>query len=927
VNVISMSWGEPLTGVFNAYSGPCPSACNATTDGTLAILDPVLEVAAAEGISVFAATGDCGAADGTSGLAVNYPAADPWATAVGGTVLIADSNGSYVTETGWSGNASGATAPGCVNQGGSGGGFASLPRPAWQASLPASPPGRATPDVSLDAGTPVSVVYAGGFSAVGGTSVATPIWAGITAIADQHVGAPLGFLDPSLYQIYGSANYARDFHDVLTGSNGYAAGAGWDAVTGIGSPIVGALVTTLAGAPRPLAPPAPFLFASPRIGRAPLTVSFAVNVTGGTGTYPVEEVLFGDGNSSASASGIVTHTYPSPGVYSAQAFVLDSSDNGSSSPPLAIVVGGSTLNASLSASTEDPAVGASVTFTFGTSGGVAPLSYNLSFGDGTFLNNLTGPTATHAYAAVGGYCAEVVARDSGRPPDGGASPRVAVAVGGAPIPDCGNDSVPLTLTPAPGPEVRDASVEFVNLFSVSGGTNGPSGLVGSLQIRAAEPYVEACQCAIFRTPGTYSVTGWYNDTVNQGAEATTTVTVVPALVGTFTASALSGPAPLTVAFTAASQGGYHADPASTAWTFGNGRAELGDAVQTTYTSPGEYLATGHLEDAGHGNASEAFLIDVLPSGPPAYGVAGSIAPAVDLPSGTTVQFSGSVVGPSGGPTAVLEWNLGNGAGAFGPTPSETYYGPLPGAEGNALAGGVSAILENTEVLANVSWSLPSFFALESGGALPRVQALALASGLAPTVGHTPFTTRATAVLSGPGTPTLVWSFGDGSTNSSATVLHPYVGGGLYTATVRAGDPYGDSAVDSYAVVAYSALAVTGGPSPASGAPPLTVTYTALGLGGNGPPYTYAWVFGNGSTASGPSVVRTYASAGVYTATVTVTDRGGASVHATWTVTVSVPPAFTPAILLAIAAAAGVGIGAVAAVRARPKPGAVAPDGA
>ncbi len=93
------------------------------------ILSPVLQAAAVEGIGVFVATGDCGAADGTSSVSTDYPASDPSAVAVGGTYLSVSSSGVYEGETGWSGNSSGQTAPGCQNQGGSGGGFSPFPRP------------------------------------------------------------------------------------------------------------------------------------------------------------------------------------------------------------------------------------------------------------------------------------------------------------------------------------------------------------------------------------------------------------------------------------------------------------------------------------------------------------------------------------------------------------------------------------------------------------------------------------------------------------------------------------------------------------------------------------------------------------------------------------------------------------------------------
>ncbi len=211
-NVLSMSWGEPEVGVVNGGSPPCPPvACNATSDGTVAILGPVLELAAAEGMSSFAASGDCGAAAGTKGVAVNYPASSPYVTGVGATNLLVSGGGSYLSETGWSGNASGPS-PGCSNQGGSGGGFSVFPRPYWQVGPgTVSSRGRGVPDVAVVGGSasPVIVYIGGHYVGLVGTSVGTPIWAGIAATADQGVGRALGLLNPSLYEVLAGARVRR----------------------------------------------------------------------------------------------------------------------------------------------------------------------------------------------------------------------------------------------------------------------------------------------------------------------------------------------------------------------------------------------------------------------------------------------------------------------------------------------------------------------------------------------------------------------------------------------------------------------------------------------------------------------------------------------------------------------------------------------
>jgi subtilase family serine protease len=103
------------------------------------------------------------------------------------------------------------------------------------------------------------LVYAdGSWFIVGGTSVSSPCFAGVVAIADQVNGAPLGFLNNALYKIGADpARYAADFFDITTGNNdqfqnpqdpNYAATTGWDPVTGLGTPNAVNLVPDLIAA-------------------------------------------------------------------------------------------------------------------------------------------------------------------------------------------------------------------------------------------------------------------------------------------------------------------------------------------------------------------------------------------------------------------------------------------------------------------------------------------------------------------------------------------------------------------------------------------------------------------------------------------------------------------------------------------------------
>jgi hypothetical protein len=125
-------------------------------------------------------------------------------------------------------------------------------RPSYQHGLDVRSPQRLNPDVAFvaDPNTPVVLLDKGHWIDVGGTSIGAPAWAALIAIADQgRARAGLPPLDgssqtlPALYRLP-----PRDFHDITRGNNGFAAGAGFDLVTGRGTPRAPLLVNDLVNA-------------------------------------------------------------------------------------------------------------------------------------------------------------------------------------------------------------------------------------------------------------------------------------------------------------------------------------------------------------------------------------------------------------------------------------------------------------------------------------------------------------------------------------------------------------------------------------------------------------------------------------------------------------------------------------------------------
>jgi kumamolisin len=227
-SVISISWGGPES-TWTAQS--------------IAALNAACQAAAALGVTITVAAGDDGSTDGVTGTAnhVDFPASSPNVLACGGT-KIAGSGTTITSEVVWNELSS--------NEGATGGGVSNVfPLPTWQASAGVPKPtvaagGRGVPDVAGDAdpNSGYTVRVDGSTSVIGGTSAVAPLWAGLIALANAQAKTTVGFVNPTLY----AASSKKAFRDITSGNNGaFKAGTGWDACTGLGTPIGSAIITAL----------------------------------------------------------------------------------------------------------------------------------------------------------------------------------------------------------------------------------------------------------------------------------------------------------------------------------------------------------------------------------------------------------------------------------------------------------------------------------------------------------------------------------------------------------------------------------------------------------------------------------------------------------------------------------------------------------
>ena len=258
-NVVSMSWG--LSEFPNEAS-----------------LDKIFQTAG-NNVTFVAASGDSSAFFGPI-----WPATSPYVLAVGGTSLQTTTSGGQTTyrgESGWFG---------------SGGGYAAFegePNFQTNSSSIGLTNSRLSPDVAFDANPYSGVAIYDSFERaspwvqVGGTSLGSPAWAGIVALADQQGGVSLDTyqVQTTLYNtLSNSTTYKSAFHDVTRGSNGYPAASGYDLVTGLGTPIANNLVPLLAKTSVSAVIPSNFISGSGTGARSSSSASSGFVTAPGNGT-------------------------------------------------------------------------------------------------------------------------------------------------------------------------------------------------------------------------------------------------------------------------------------------------------------------------------------------------------------------------------------------------------------------------------------------------------------------------------------------------------------------------------------------------------------------------------------------------------------------------------------------------------------------
>ncbi len=392
LQVISSSWGFPET-----LSDPAD----------LTAENAIFQQMAAQGQSIYAASGDSGAYDAfrtqdptvQNLIVADDPATQPYVTGVGGTTLSYKKPsltaagvpvpGSYLGEVVWN--------TGKLNSiggpvGGGGGSSQIWPKPIYQIGYGTSPNRRDAPDVSLNADSNTGYDLFIGATAttpgtavtVGGTSAAAPLWAGFTALINQQRAAAglasVGFINPQLYPLLSDTAYSSLFHDITVGDNLlYQAQPGYDDASGIGTFIGSALLSRLS------------FSADAGVG----TATISGIVTDASTGLPIGGALV----SAIAASGVTrgTATTATTGAYTLTV-------PGGISLTVTASVASTTATTGTTAATSTVYAGQSVAGVTLTSGGTATLSFALSPAH-AFTAGLQMISAPFDYTGIGDFAA------------------------------------------------------------------------------------------------------------------------------------------------------------------------------------------------------------------------------------------------------------------------------------------------------------------------------------------------------------------------------------------------------------------------------------------------------------------------------------------------------------------------------------------
>ena len=592
-------------------------------------------------------------------------------------------------------------------------------------------------------------------------------------------------------------------------------------------------------------PPVASFTASDSLFCVPATVAFAS--TSQAGSSPIVSYAWDFGNGGTATAMQPSMSFANPGSYAVRLVVTDfygCADTASLS-----LTGHPGIQAAFGTAGTPDCAGSSITFLDQSSGAPA-VAWSWDFGDG---NTASSQFPSHTYPGPGSYPVSLAVESADGCRDTLLQPAFVQLSGPW------ADFTPDSLTACPGSLLffADASIPDTTLVSWLWDFGDGATASGPNPSHA------------YSTPGTYTIS--LTVTNARGCSHTTVkpdaVTIVSPPQAAFTLSSPAGCLPLAVQFASTSQPGS-TNLTGFQWDFGNGNTFAFPNASQVYTQPGTYSVQLVVTDA-LGCTDTATQNLTAYAGPQAaftFSSGGGCAPQA-------IAFASQSSGPA--PIVSWNWDFGDGNTASQPFPVHTY----------AANGSYAVQLTVTDANGCVdSLLLPQAIALADPQAAFTLSDSLLCLG--ETLSLTDASQADTSVVS------WVWDFGDGQSGSGPAVSHSYASPGTYTLSLTITDARGCSASQpatvSVAVPPTATLAL----SDTAGCAPLSIQAAGSGPVGS---QSWAWDFGDGTTASQAVVNHSFAQAGTYAVSLTVTDNLGCSGTATQAVTVYGVPtaAFLP----------------------------------
>ncbi len=569
-------------------------------------------------------------------------------------------------------------------------------------------------------------------------------------------------------------------------------------------------------------PPVANIGATPTSGDIPLPVQFTSTSTGTISSYLWS---FGDGATSAAQN--PSHTYTTAGKYTVTLQVTG--PKGNSTKTITITANPPAPAANMTASLTSGKAPLPVQFTSKSTGTIS--SYQWNFGDGS---TSAAQNPSHTYTTAGTYTVTLTVTG----PGGTSTKTTSITTYAPPVAN-------ITAAPTSG------NVPFAVQF-----TSTSTGTISSYQWTFGDGGTSAAQnpSHTYTVAGTYTVTLSVTGPGGNSIKTTSITAKPPAPAANITASPTSGKAPLAVQFTSTSTGTI----SSYQWNFGDGWTSTAQNPSHTYSTAGTYTAT--LTVTGPGGSSTK-TTSIATYTPPVANITAS-------PTSGNVPFAVQFTSTSTGTISSYQWNFGDGSTSTAQNPSHTYT--------------IAVTYTVTLTVTGPGGTSTKTITITAKPAAPVANITA-----SPTLGKAPlpvqFTSTSTGTIS-----SYQWNFGDGSTSAAQSPSHTYTTAGTYTVTLTV-TGFGGTSTKTTSITAYTPPIANITASPTSGNAPLPVQFTSTSTGtissyqwnfGDGSTSADQWNFGDGSTSAAQNPSHTFATAGNYIVTLTVTGPGGTSTKTT-----------------------------------------------